>query len=279
MRHSVILLLLALTAMCGGALPPPGPETAQLVTTGFIQNGEVRLSYQIDRPQGAGPFPAVVIGHGSGQTTKPACRFLANRMIQRGYATLCYDKRGVGESTGTYVNVGTFDSERVFPDLASDMVAAVRHLRSLAGIDRNKIGLMGNSQAGWIIPEAAQHASPAFMIMVVGPTVSVGEEMFYSRLTEGTSTPLDEVYPKLVEFTGPRGYDPRPVLERLNVPGLWLLGGQDRSIPTPRTVRILDALVAAGRPYAYHVYPAAGHDLGTMVYWADVDSWLARVVR
>ena len=42
----------------------------------------------------------------------------------------------------------------------------------------------------------------------------------------------------------------KPVLEKLDVPGLWLLGGEDRSIPTPATVRILDQLIASGRPFS-----------------------------
>ena len=114
------------------------------------------------------------------------------------------------------------------------------------------------------------------MIMLVGPTVTVGEEIFYSRFTEQTSTPLAEVYPKLSAFKGPPGFDPRPILERLDVPGLWLLGGDDRSIPTPRTVNILDELIAAGRPFAYRVYPEFGHDLGGAPTWEDIDQWLAR---
>ena len=91
---------------------------------------DVRLSYQLDTPSGRPPFPAVVIGHGSGETRKEACRWLANRMLQRGYATLCYDKRGVGESTGTYVNIGITGSEERFALLASDMEAGVRFLRA-----------------------------------------------------------------------------------------------------------------------------------------------------
>src|SRR6185295_18683809 len=38
--------------------------------TGFFVNGDVRLSYRLTKPEGKGPFPAVVIGHGSGEATK-----------------------------------------------------------------------------------------------------------------------------------------------------------------------------------------------------------------
>ena len=71
--------------------------------TGFVDStGGVRLSYRLDFPVRRGKVPAVVIGHGSGEQTKASCRFLSTQFLARGYATFCYDKRGVGESTGEY---------------------------------------------------------------------------------------------------------------------------------------------------------------------------------
>jgi dienelactone hydrolase len=259
---------------CQGAPDPAAPQPAA-TATGEIENGDVRLSYRLDTPAGRPPFPAVVIGHGSGRTVKDQCRGLADQMLRRGFATLCYDKRGVGESTGTYVNVGTRDSEAHFPRLASDMAAAVTLLRADPHIDRTRVGLIGPSQAGWIIPIAAQLSKPAFMILLVGPAVSVGEEMAYSSLTEKTALPVAEASARLAAYDGPRGFDPRPRLASLDVPGLWLLGAADRSIPTDITVAVLDGLIAQGRPFARVVYPGVDHDLRGANVWPDVDRWLA----
>jgi alpha-beta hydrolase superfamily lysophospholipase len=89
-----IVAAFVLTALaCAQSAPQPSA-----VFTGFIENGDVKLSYQLDRPAGKPPFPAVVIGHGSGEQTKSWCRRLADQFLRRGYATLCYDKRGVGQS-------------------------------------------------------------------------------------------------------------------------------------------------------------------------------------
>lgn len=275
----VSFLLLSGIAGCraeGQVAAPAEPSVA----TGLFPSGDIQLSYQLERPAGPGPFPAVVVGHGSGQTTKQACRFLVQRFLQRGYAVLCYDKRGVGQSTGTYVNVGTKNSEERFPILASDMAAGVRFLRTQRDIKGSRIGLVGASQAGWIIPIAAREAKAAFMILLVGPAVSVGEEMYYSQFAEETTTPLEELAGILTKFTGARGFDPRPVLAGLDVPGLWLLGAEDRSIPTPDTVAILDQLIREGRPFARVVYAFAGHDLTrTADIWPDVDRWLATLPR
>ena len=202
--------------------------------------------------------------------------FCRRQFLARGYATFCYDKRGVGESTGEYSSVGPRNSVRMFGDLAEDMAAGVRFLRSQDAVDGQRVGLAGNSQAGWIIPVAATLVQPAFMIILVGPTVSVGEEIFYSHIVEKTDAPLDLAYKQLPSFTGERGFDPRPVLESLNVPGLWLLGGEDRSIPTPATVAILDELAARGKPFARVVFPGAGHNLAGARFWDEIDRWLKR---
>jgi hypothetical protein len=50
---------LALTACVSSAAAPPLPA--------FFQSGDVRLAFTLDLPQGHGPFPAVVMGHGSGR--------------------------------------------------------------------------------------------------------------------------------------------------------------------------------------------------------------------
>ena len=258
---------------CGSAVGSPTqlpPRTA----TGTFPNGDASLSYLLERPAGSGPFPAVVIGHGSGEVRKEEFQFLASNMLSRGFAVLRYDKRGVGNSTGTYSMVGIQNSERMFADLSGDMAAGAELLRRQPDVDGTRVGLMGVSQAGWIIPLAARRSRPAFMVILVGPTVTVGQEIYYSRFAEETTTPLDELSKILAAYTGPHGFDPRPVLEELTVPGLWLLGSADRSIPTIETVEILDQLIAGGKPYTRVIYPFAGHSLNGANIWPDIDAFL-----
>jgi len=104
----------------------------------------------------------------------------------------------------------------------------------------------------------------SFLVIVSGPTVSVGEEIYYSELTgerEGHS-PGDaerDLGARLAGFEGRRGFDPVPVLERIEVPGLWILGEGDRSIPIRETVARLDELIDGGRPFTRQVLPGVGH--------------------
>jgi pimeloyl-ACP methyl ester carboxylesterase len=248
-------------------------------STGLFSSGPVQLSYRLDVPSHTAPVGAVVFGHGSGMATKSSCRFLADPFLARGFATLCFDKRGVGQSTGQFININPQNSTSVFEDLASDMAAGVAFLRGRPEIDPNRIGLAGVSQAGWIVPIAAAKSQPAFMLLIVGPTVSVGVEHFYSSIVEVTNAPVEEGYAQLPSFKGFHGFDPKPVLESLNVPGLWLLGGEDRSIPTPATAAILDELIASGKPYSHVVFPGFGHNLDAAKTWPEIDGWLAKILK
>ena len=278
LRRSFVILVAALGIACQNGETPTTPSSDFVATTfGFFTSGSVQLSYRLDVPPHTAPVPAVVFGHGSGLQTKASCRAagMADRFLARGYATLCFDKRGVGESSGQFVNPVPANSFAVFEDLAADMAAGVEFLRARPEIDPNRIGLAGVSQAGWIVPIAAAKTQPAFMVLVVAPTVSLGLEHFYSSIVELSNVPVEEGYKQLPFFTGVHGFDPKPVLESVNVPGLWLLGGVDRSIPTPATVAILDQLIASGKPYSYVVYPGLSH--APPPTWADMDQWLTKI--
>jgi dienelactone hydrolase len=75
------------------------------------------------------------------------------------------DKRGVGGSTGDW-NMASFD------DLAGDVVAAVEYVKTRSDIDPKRIGLLGVSQAGWIMPLAAVRSKDiAFLISISGAGV------------------------------------------------------------------------------------------------------------
>lgn len=279
-RFWIAILIVAPGIACGKApASPTAPSASTSTTYGFFDSGSVKLSYRLDVPAHTAPVGAVVFGHGSGLQTKDSCRIagVPDGFVARGYATLCFDKRGVGQSTGLFINMTPQNSTAVFEELANDIAAGVAFLRSRPEINPNRIGLAGPSQAGWIIPLAAAKSQPAFMLLVVAPTVSVGLEHFYSSIVEVTNAPLEEGYNALPSFNGFHGFDPRPVLESLNVPGLWLLGGMDRSIPTPATAAILDELIASGRPYTYVVFPDVGHSFPPG--WPHIEQWLAKIAQ
>jgi dipeptidyl aminopeptidase/acylaminoacyl peptidase len=60
------------------------------------------------------------------------------------------------------------------------------------------------------------------------------------------------------------------------IPTLWLLGGQERLVPTRECVAVLDTLRSSGRGVEFVVYPDEGHGLFGADYWPAIDAFLGR---
>ena len=125
---------------------------------------------------------------------------------------LAYDKRGVGESSGDYDNVGVRTSPERMPLLGRDALAGLRALRADNRIDANRVGFLGASQAGWIIPAAIAAAGAGevrFAVVLSGPATSVGLEHAYSEATGDGIRPHEALSPEAIDarvdaYSGPQ---------------------------------------------------------------------------
>jgi len=134
-----------------------------------FSNGDVRLAGTLISPAAGVNHPAIILVHGSGAENREYILPFARFLIRRGVAVLGYDKRGVGGSSGDW-NTASFD------DLAGDVVAAFEYLKTRRDVDPRHIGLLGVSQAGWVMPLAAIRTKDmAFLISVSGAGVPPSE--------------------------------------------------------------------------------------------------------
>lgn len=142
-----------------------------------FSSGAARLAGTLFMPRGSGRHPAIILLHGSGpQTRESYLRFFADLFAQRGIATLIYDKRGTGESTGE-IWYRTGDN---FDQLVTDALAGAQMLRGRSDIDPGKIGLWGLSQGGWLAPMAASRDKDiAFLVVVSGGGVTPAEQELF----------------------------------------------------------------------------------------------------
>jgi uncharacterized protein len=207
--------------------------------------------------------PLVVFIHGSGKGTRYEYSDMFTTFLQKGYAIFSYDKRGVGKSGGEYNGVGPKNSPMMIPLLASDAYEAIEVLKKRPEIDSSVVILIGASQAGWIIPVVAAMSKPvAHYIIMYGPTVSVGEEIYYSRFAEEGNGSMENAEKMLAGYSGLKGFDPLPYINQLNQKGLWIFGGEDHSIPAKKSIQILDSVnKLSKKPYTIKLYQKAGHGL------------------
>jgi pimeloyl-ACP methyl ester carboxylesterase len=159
-----------------------------------FSNRDIQLAGTLIAPSTGGQYPAIVLVHGSGAETREHVLPFARFLIRHGIAVLGYDKRGVGKSTGDW-NTATYE------DLAGDAAAAVGYLKTRRDIDASQIGLLGWSQAGWIMPLAAVRTKDvAFLISISGAGMTPAETTIDQARNEMTMTGMPAA--TVAEITG-----------------------------------------------------------------------------
>ncbi|CAL1517297.1 alpha/beta fold hydrolase [Chitinophaga sp. MM2321] len=160
---------------------PPYPYYTEDVTFDN-QKDSVTLAATFTRPATMGRYPVVVMISGSGpqdrneeMASHKTFLVLADYLARNGVASLRYDDRGVGASTGYYGDADVYD-------FAADTKAAVAYLKTRKDVDPYSIGLLGHSE-GAIVAQiaAANNKSVAFVVSMAGMGLT-GRELVDQRL-------------------------------------------------------------------------------------------------
>jgi len=171
-----------------------GVEAQQAQTVGPAARAtEIRISSEpgvvlagtlyLPKGQSRGPYPVAVLITGHGPGGRGAYSEIIKRLTADGIAALEYDKRGTGQSTGTFEE----DSYR----LAADAAAAVAAMRRRPDIVGSRIALVGHSGGGVIAPAVA--AADPKIAAVVTLAGNVGDGLPYVR---------NGIYRQVVKMTG-----------------------------------------------------------------------------
>ncbi len=176
-------------------VPPPPTEEYQLPvyarpssfrdTTVTLNKGTaLELEGTLSVPQAGGPFPCVILVHGSGPNDRDETlgaqkpfKDIASGLASQGIAVLRYDKR-----TRIHADLAAADSNfTVKEETIDDAVEAVRLARECPLIDGAKVFVLGHSLGAMVMPRIAERLPEAAgFILLAAPNRSL-EEVYLTQ--------------------------------------------------------------------------------------------------
>jgi dienelactone hydrolase len=229
----VVTLWCVVGAPIGDALagPPERVEfegASQRLISGGLIRGD-RIQGYLAKPEGAGPFPAVIGLHGCGgmlpDTTK---RKLVDELVGWGYVVLLVDSF----ATPGIQHACAGGLSDIAGNRRADAYGALAFLARQAFIEPQRVAAVGFSQGGWVNLLVAEASSL---------------ELF--------------VRPSNLGFRAVVAFNTlcKPVVGRLVMPTLILIGALDQWTPAAHCSEQIDAWRAGGQPIELVVYPNTHH--------------------
>jgi len=262
-----------------------------------VGSGEWTLPGTLTVPKGNGPFPGLVLVHGSGANDRDESlgpnkpfRDLAWGLASRGIAVLRYDKRSKVYGPKIVADPKLEASLTVKEETIDDALAAAFLLQTTAKIDKARVFILGHSLGGFLMPRIAVAAKPlglAGFISMAGLTRPLDDtilrQMMYlaggdsSEETKKRLEGIKEAVAKIKAFTEAdrgttvkvlgampaywldvRGYNPPEMAKSVSKPMLILQGSRDYQVTT-EDFDNWKAALGSRQDVGFHLYPKLNH--------------------
>lgn len=286
----------------GPAPPPATPAPTYADPAKFeeqeviVGSGEWALPGTLTLPKGAGPFPAVVLVHGSGPqdrdgtagTAKPF-RDLAQGLASRGIAVLRYDKRTKVHGAKLVPVLATLTVQE---ETIADARAAADLLRQTPKIDPARVYLLGHSLGALLAPRIATQDPGLAGLVLLAPPARTLEDLLAGQFThlfsldgdisEIEKAQLDRLRQQVARVKSPelsaqtpttdlplglpaaywldlRGHDPIATASKLGRPLLILQGGRDYQVTPADDFERWKAAFPEGSKARLQLFPKVDH--------------------
>jgi pimeloyl-ACP methyl ester carboxylesterase len=212
-------------------------------------------------------------------------------LLRQGFAIFSWDKPGIGESTGNWLAQSMKQRQQ-------EVQSAVTFIRDSYGYSGSQVGLLGFSQAGWVVPALANNNPDIGFIIGVGFAIDWLEQSWYLtrvRLTqqEADSSVVEAAYASHLEeinflnqepsydlYLKKYGHTPDPMSEAryqfvlknfkadathdyrgLKQPMLLLLGDKDLNVDILNTKEVVENLIDDQQSIQVSVIKDATHGM------------------
>ncbi len=249
-----------------------------------VGEGDWPLPATLTVPNGNGPFPAVVLVHGSGPNDRDETVFankpfkdLAEGLASRGIAVLRYEKR-----TRQYRSkMAGMAGLTVQQETVDDALKAVALLRQQKEINGQRIFVLGHSMGGYLAPRIAEQDGKLAGILILAGNARPLEDVILEQLAAAgaKANQIESVKAQVARIKGLeradadappllnlpvsywldlKGYDPVEEAKKLPIRVLILQGERDFQV-SMKDFELWKAGLAGRKEVTVESYPALNH--------------------
>lgn len=200
------------------------------------------------KPEGNGPFPAILISHGMGSDAESFGMLKAKEFVKWGFVCIAPDYTH-GKNSDPKKR-GDFGAS---PESIQRAVQCVAILESLPYVDKKRIAAYGNSMGAFL---------------TIGLAAEIPDRISVAAITAGGVVPKD-------------GF-PAPSVDRaakVRTPFCILHGSADTTVPPERSVLLKEALDKNKVPNVRQVYEGVSHNLHadkSKEVYAQIQDWFQK---
>lgn len=277
--------------------PPKYADQSKLTSTELkVGSGKAALPGTLTLPKGAGPFPVVLLVHGSGpndqdETIGPNRPFrdIAEGLATKGVAVLRWDKRPL-HMGGIDVKP---DDLTVKEEYLDDVAMAVAFAKTQPSLDAKRIFILGHSQGGWLLPwflaespevrggvSLAGNARHMLDVLVpqyeylakvdddrIGPLEQMQIDAIKEKVKRAKTKDLPRDTPKsemplsvsAAYWQSFQSYDAIATAKKIKQPLLFLNGGRDYQVTAKDDLELWKKGLAGRPDTETKVYPSLNH--------------------
>jgi dienelactone hydrolase len=249
-----------------------------------VGEGQWKLPGTLTVPAGQGPFPAIVLVHGSGPNDRDETvggtkvfKDLAEGLASRGVVVLRYEKR-TRQYSAAMAGLASFTVE---DEAVEDAVKGAALLRAQPEVNPKRVFVLGHSLGGYLAPRIAEEDGKlAGLVILAGAARPMEDAVVDQAEYLGVSAdnlktvkavaakiktlePGDEDSPPVMGapvayWLDLKGYDPAALAKKLALPMLILQGDRDFQV-TMKDFALWKAAVGANKAATMRAYPALNH--------------------
>jgi dienelactone hydrolase len=242
----------------------------QVIEVPSADGESVMLQATLDIPDGAGPFPLVVVNHGANGSMPPPDQpryhltFSAYYFLSRGYAVVLPMMRGYARSQGQLAHHGC-DYAATGTEDARDIKAVIEYMKTQPKIDGSRIVVAGQSFGGWnTLALGTMDVSGVRGLVSFAGGMDESDCLFSSRA--------------LINAAGELGAHSK-------LPSIWFFGDNDKVFSRDTWHAMYERYVSAGGSAELIAYGSFGTDSHNMLGSAEalpmwvpkLDAFLARI--